>query len=53
MPERRLSKLQLSIKYEWEEKHSANCECLYCVMMEELSRKHEMEQSPRARRLPR
>lgn len=43
MLNKKLSKKELSIKYQWEERHSEQCQCLYCVMMETLSQKHEME----------
>lgn len=46
----KLSKLQLSIKYEWEERQSEKCECLYCVMMETISRKYEIEEIPAKRK---
>jgi hypothetical protein len=36
-----LSKAELAEKYDWSERHSEGCECLYCVMMEKLSRARE------------
>ena len=38
-----LTKAELAEKYEWEERHADECECVYCVMSEMFSRKHEAE----------
>jgi len=36
-----LSKSQLAKKYNWSERHSDRCECVYCVLVEKLSREKE------------
>ena len=38
-----LTKAELAEKYEWEERHADECECVYCVMSEMFARKHEAE----------
>jgi hypothetical protein len=43
MRDEALNKLQLAEKYGWTERHSLGCQCLYCVMMEKLSRDRESE----------
>lgn len=40
-----LTKVQLANKYGWEDWHSDECECLYCVMMEMFSREHELRRT--------
>lgn len=37
-----LSKAELAKKYRWEEWHGEKCDCIYCVMMETLSRQKEL-----------
>ena len=38
-----LTKAELAEKYEWEERHADECQCVYCVMSEMFARKHEAE----------
>lgn len=36
-----LTKVELAEKYEWEEWHGDECQCVYCVFAEMLARRHE------------